>query len=143
MPDGNTGTPFIVSGEIDVLAGPGSPGDPERDYPRRERAVGRGQGLDPDSGCSQMALVARPGVRLTKGGVRTVSPRQAVAALEYFTERTLAAEGIALSQLDVQHIPTTVHAEALSRRSIDLVAEHRAGGVATGRRREPDGARRA
>ena len=45
MPDGNTGTPLVVSGGIDALAGPGSPGDPERDCAWCERPVRRGQGL--------------------------------------------------------------------------------------------------
>jgi ABC-type nitrate/sulfonate/bicarbonate transport system substrate-binding protein len=120
MPDGNTGTPLVVSGEIDALAGPGSPG--------LLNAMARGanvrfvadKGSVPDSGCSQMALVGRPGIAINDA--RRVSPGRATAALEYFTEKALAQSGISLARLEVHHIPTTVHSEALGRGSIDLVA---------------------
>lgn len=120
MPDGNTGTPLVVSGEIDALAGPASPGI--------LNAIARGakvrlvadKGSVPDSGCSQMALVGRPGIDIN--GARRVSPGRATAALEFFTEKALAQSGISLNDLEVHHIPTTVHMEALSRSGIDAVA---------------------
>ena len=74
----------------------------------------------PDSGCSQMALVGRPGIDIDDA--RRVSPGRATAALEYFTEKALAQSGIALASLEVHHIPTTVHSEALGRGGIDAVA---------------------
>lgn len=120
MPDGNTGTPLVVSGEIDALAGPGSPGI--------LNAIARGanvrfvadKGSVPDSGCSQMALVGRPGIDIND--VHRVSPGRATASLEYFTEKALAQSGVALASLEVHHIPTTVHREALARGGIDAVA---------------------
>lgn len=125
MPDGNTGTPLVVSGTIDVLAAPGSPG--------LLNAIARGanvrfvadKGSVPDSGCSQMALVGRPGIRLGARGdsaPRRVSPSRAVAALDYFTTVALGRNGMKLGDLEVHHLPTSVHLEALHRGSIDLVA---------------------
>lgn len=120
MADGNTGTPLVVSGEIDALAGPGSPGV--------LNAIARGakvrlvadKGSVPGTGCSQMALIGRPGIDLTTA--RRISPSRATAAIEYFADSALRAAGIRLDQLEVHHLPTSVHIEALSGGSIDLVA---------------------
>jgi NitT/TauT family transport system substrate-binding protein len=123
MPDGNTGTPLVVSGNIDILAGPGSPGI--------LNAIARGanvrlvgdKGSVPESGCSQMALIGRPGIGLDSGETpRRISPSRAVAALDYFTETALARAGLKIGDLEVHHLPTSVHIEALHRGSIDLVA---------------------
>jgi NitT/TauT family transport system substrate-binding protein len=125
MADGNTGTALVVSGDIDVLAGTGTPGI--------LNAIARGatirlvadKGSVPDSGCSQMALVGRPGIELGRppaGNARRISPSRAVAALDYFTETALAAAGVRIDDLEVHHLPTSVHHEALRRGSIDLVA---------------------
>lgn len=123
MPDGNAGTPLVVSGDIDVLAGPGSPGI--------LNAIARGanvrlvadKGSVPASGCSQMSLIGRPGIGLDSGETpRRISPSRAVAALDYFTETALARAGRKLTDLEVHHLPTSVHSDALHRGSIDLVA---------------------
>ena len=120
MPDGNTGTPLVVSGDIDVLAGPGSPGILNAIARDANVRLVADKGSVPDSGCSQMALIGRPGVDLK--GARRVSPGRATAALEYFAEKALAESGIRLEELEVHHVPTTVHIEALSRGGIDAVA---------------------
>ena len=125
MPDGNTGTPLLVSGELDALAGTSTPGILNVIARGAHIRLVADRGSVPDSGCSQMALVARPGIALgprAAGNARRVSPSRAVAALDYFTETALAAAGVRIDDLEVHHLPASVHLEALNRGSIDLVA---------------------
>lgn len=126
MPDGNAGTPALVTGRLDVLAGPGTPG--------LLNAIARGahvrlvadKGSIPRAGCSQLALIGRPGIDLAAragpGVVRRVSPSRATHAFEYFVDRALIEAGVRATTLQTLHLPTPILADALGKARVDVVA---------------------
>ncbi len=126
MFDGNAGTAAIVSGALDVLAGPANPG--------LLNAIARGapvrlvadKGSIPFDGCSPMGLIGRPGIDLAaRSGptaVRRISPSRATFSIEYFVERALATASLAMASLETVHLPTPILSDALARGSVDLVA---------------------
>lgn len=126
MPDGNAGTAALVTGRLDVLGGPGTPG--------LLNAIARGasvrlvadKGSIPREGCSQLAMIGRPGIDLAAragpGVVRRISPSRATHAFEYFVDRALAEAGVRAATLETLHLPTSILADALGKSSVDVVA---------------------
>jgi NitT/TauT family transport system substrate-binding protein len=126
MPDGGAGTPLIVAGRIDVLAGTGTPGLLNAIAAGANVRLVADKGSIPTEGCSQLALVGRPGIDLAaRSGpamLRRVSPSRAVPAFDFFVDRTLADAHVDTSSIEVLHLSTTIHGETLASAQIDAVA---------------------
>jgi NitT/TauT family transport system substrate-binding protein len=126
MPDGGAGTPLIVAGRLDVLAGPGTPGLLNAIARGANARIVADKGSIPMRGCSQLALIGRSGIDLAArsgpGRIRRISPSRATHVFEYFVERALAEAGLDTTSLEVLHLPTSMLASALADGSVDAVA---------------------
>jgi NitT/TauT family transport system substrate-binding protein len=126
LQDGNAGTAVIVSGDLDVLAGPGSPGLLNAIAGGSPARLVADKGSIPDSGCSPLALIGRPGIDLAArsgaGRVRRISPSRATQAFEYFVERALGAAGADTTGVEIMHLPPAILGDALARGRVDVVS---------------------
>ena len=126
MPDGSAGTPLVLAGRIDVMAGPGTPGLLNAIAHGARVKIVADKGSIPMSGCSQLALIGRAGIdlgaRSGPGRIRRISPSRATHVFDYFVERALAEAGLDTSALEVLHLPTSMLGSALGDGRVDAVA---------------------